>query len=97
LPENYREIGDWFGHETLGAAEGRVTFKTVMPKIDGQLCSGFGLINGMSEKTLITLLAVGALGYLMLSDPHCNRGCRTVGEHLLSHAIDDLLLGLFGV
>ena len=37
-----------------------------------------------------------ALGTLLLSDPHCTRGCRTVAEHLISHGIEDLLAGLLG-
>ena len=28
---------------------------------------------------------------LMLKNPRCKHGCRTVGEHVLSYGIDDLL------
>ena len=28
---------------------------------------------------------------LLLSSPRCNRGCRTVLEHILYHGLDDLL------
>ena len=27
---------------------------------------------------------------LLLRNPRCNRGCKTVAEHLLSHGVDDL-------
>ncbi len=37
-----------------------------------------------------------ALGALLLSDPHCTRGCRTVAEHLIGHGIEDLFAGLLG-
>ena len=30
----------------------------------------------------------------LLSDPKCNRGCRTVAEHLLEHGIRDIILGV---
>jgi hypothetical protein len=48
----------------------------------------------MKYQHVVYLLALGTLGYLMLSDPRCNRGCKSVAEHLVSHAIDDLLGGL---
>jgi hypothetical protein len=47
------------------------------------------------NKQIVYLLALGTLGYLMLSDPRCNRGCKSVAEHLMSHIIDDLIGGLF--
>jgi len=49
---------------------------------------------GMKNETVLTLLVVGGLGYVLLSNPRCNRGCRTIAEHLLSHAIDDFITGL---
>jgi len=39
---------------------------------------------------LLTGLVLFSIGYALLSDPKCNRGCRTIAEHLLSHAINDL-------
>lgn len=39
-------------------------------------------------------LLLAGLGVVLLSDPKCERGCRTVAEHLLSHGIDDFLAGL---
>lgn len=35
------------------------------------------------------------VGLLLLSNPHCTRGCRTVGEHLIDHALDEFIAGLF--
>lgn len=48
----------------------------------------------MKRENVLFLFALGGLGYLMLSDPRCNRGCKSVAEHLVSHAIDDLIAGL---
>ena len=33
--------------------------------------------------------------WLLNSKPQCNRGCRTVAEHLLEHGITDVVVGLF--
>lgn len=33
-------------------------------------------------------------GLWLLSNPGCNRGCRTVAEHFIEHGIADLLAGL---
>jgi hypothetical protein len=46
------------------------------------------------QKTVLTGLAVTGLALLLLSRPNCNRGCRTVAEHLLTHGLDELLGGL---
>jgi hypothetical protein len=32
-----------------------------------------------------------AFGLYLLSSPKCNRGCRTIAEHLITHGIDDLI------
>jgi hypothetical protein len=32
-----------------------------------------------------------ALGLVLLSSPKCNRGCRTLAEHLITHGIDELV------
>jgi hypothetical protein len=32
-----------------------------------------------------------ALGLVLLSSPKCNRGCRTLAEHLIMHGIDELV------
>jgi hypothetical protein len=34
-------------------------------------------------------------GALLLSDPHCKRGCRTVAQHLIEHGLDEFLTTLF--
>jgi len=35
------------------------------------------------------------LAFIMTRNPNCNRGCRTLAEHLVSHGVDDLLAALF--
>ncbi len=50
-----------------------------------------------SKNILPVLLLAGltiAVGYALLSDPNCRKGCRTLGEHLVQHGLDELL-GLF--
>jgi hypothetical protein len=32
---------------------------------------------------------LGAVGFMLMSNPHCNRGCKTVYGCLASHAMDD--------
>lgn len=47
------------------------------------------------KKDSSNALAVGILVFLageaFLSTPRCERGCRTVGEHLLTHGLKTLL------
>ena len=47
----------------------------------------------MSRKERHTLWVLGgvALGWFLLSSPRCNRGCRTLAEHLITHGIDELI------
>lgn len=52
-----------------------------------------GKMRDMKNQFAWALLLAG-LGVVLLSDPTCERGCRTVAEHLLSHGIDDFLAGL---
>jgi hypothetical protein len=47
---------------------------------------GFMASGGGSGNWAALLLAV--LGVVLLSDPKCTRGCRTVAEHLLAHGIE---------
>ena len=47
-------------------------------------------MNKNQQKALWALGAV-ALGVWLFSNPKCNRGCKTLAEHLLSHGIDTLL------
>jgi len=49
--------------------------------------------NEMSKKEQHLLWVVGgiAFGLVLLSSPRCNRGCRTLAEHLITHGIDELV------
>ena len=38
------------------------------------------------------VLAIVAI--LLLARPNCNRGCRTVAEHLFVHGLEDFIVGL---
>lgn len=44
------------------------------------------------------LLAVGLIlaliGYGLLKQPNCNRGCRTIAEHILNHGLGDIFAAL---
>jgi hypothetical protein len=44
-----------------------------------------------NEKALLMATGIALIGAMMLSNPRCDRGCRTVAEHLLDHGISDLL------
>ena len=48
----------------------------------------------MSDKKILAGLGLMLLAGWMLSNPRCNRGCKTVAQHLLDHGIDDFLGGL---
>jgi len=48
-----------------------------------------------AETNIIFGLGLGMAALLLLSDPRCSRGCKTVAEHLLSHGLEDLIAGLF--
>lgn len=43
-----------------------------------------------TEQKLFWALAIG-LGFVLLSNPNCNRGCKTLAEHLITHGADVLL------
>jgi hypothetical protein len=49
--------------------------------------------NRMSKKEEHLLWVMGgiALGLVLLSSPRCNRGCRTLAEHMITHGIDELV------
>ena len=47
------------------------------------------------EKLFICLLAMIA-GLWLLSKPRCNRGCKTVAEHLLTDGLDGAFAALLG-
>jgi hypothetical protein len=38
---------------------------------------------------------IATAGYVLTRDPHCNRGCKTIAQHLLTHGIDGIIAGLF--
>jgi hypothetical protein len=44
-----------------------------------------------TSNALATGLLVLIAGAVLLSNPRCERGCRTVGEHLLTHGLETLL------
>jgi hypothetical protein len=41
-------------------------------------------------------IAFTAALLVLNSNPRCNRGCRTVAEHLLEHGIEDIFISLLG-
>jgi len=49
-----------------------------------------------ADKSVAVLVVSLVAGAVLLSQPPttCNRGCRTLAEHLVSHGIDGLL-GMF--
>lgn len=48
----------------------------------------------MNTDKLIAGLVLAGLAWWLLSKPQCNRGCRTVAEHLLEHGIEDVVTAL---
>jgi|HubBroStandDraft_1064217.scaffolds.fasta_scaffold60236_2 hypothetical protein len=51
----------------------------------------------MNKQDLALLSGIGSVLFAMwlASNPRCNRGCRTMAEHLLEHGIDEFVAGLF--
>lgn len=51
----------------------------------------------MKKQELAILTGVGSIFFALwlASNPRCNRGCRTVAEHLLEHGLDEFFAGLF--
>lgn len=47
-----------------------------------------------NEKLAIAALCVIG-GLILVRDPHCRKGCRTLAQHLVNHGVDELLAGLF--
>ena len=43
------------------------------------------------EQQLLALVVIAGVGLYLVSDPRCDRGCRTVAEHLLNHSLSALL------
>ena len=48
------------------------------------------------DDRLIFWLMIIAFGLLLLRNPRCNRGCKSVAEHLLTHGLDEFLGPLIG-
>jgi hypothetical protein len=44
-----------------------------------------------NEQQVWWVLGGIALGLVLPSSPRCNRGCRTLAEHLITHGIDELV------
>jgi hypothetical protein len=44
-----------------------------------------------TDKHMLWVLGGIAFGLALLSSPRCNRGCRTLAEHLITHGIDELV------
>jgi hypothetical protein len=47
-----------------------------------------------SDKFVLDLILV-MVTYWLLQKPNCNRGCKTIAEHLLTDGLDDVLAGMF--
>lgn len=47
-------------------------------------------------KTLVVGTAVAAGLMILASSPNCNRGCKTVAQHLAEHVLADLLTKFLG-
>jgi len=43
------------------------------------------------NRQLLVISGSVLLGLYLLSNPRCNRGCKTVAQHLLFHGLDGLL------
>ena len=50
-----------------------------------------------NQNQFLVWAGVAVAGFWLASNPRCNRGCKTVAQHLAEHAIGDFLGGLFGV
>ena len=44
-----------------------------------------------SERIFWTGLGLLAVAAILASRPNCNRGCRTLAQHLIEHGIDDIV------
>ena len=47
----------------------------------------------MNANNVSWILLVAA-GIVLLQNPKCSRGCRTIAEHLIEHGVEDFLAGL---
>ena len=48
------------------------------------------------ENLILGGLVLSGWDGLLSRSPNCNRGCKTVAQHLASHGLDDIIGGLFG-
>jgi hypothetical protein len=48
------------------------------------------------ENLIWSGLVLLGIGWVLSRNPNCNRGCKTVAEHLASHGLDDIIGGLLG-
>lgn len=51
--------------------------------------------NSQGETALLIGVGSVIVGLWLMSRPKCNRGCRTMAEHLVEHGIEDLVSLLF--
>lgn len=49
------------------------------------------MIMSKKDVRVFWILACIGLGFVLLKNPKCNRGCQTLAEHLISHGVDELL------
>lgn len=47
-----------------------------------------------SSKVVLSVV-VCLIAFWLLQKPKCNRGCKTIAEHLLTDGLDELLAALF--
>jgi hypothetical protein len=48
----------------------------------------------MNDKYALPMLAL-VVGYILLQKPNCNRGCKTIAEHLVTDGLRGIASGLF--
>jgi hypothetical protein len=47
-----------------------------------------------NEKALVTASLAVLIGFWLASRPNCEKGCRSVAEHLIEHGLEDFVAGL---
>jgi len=48
-----------------------------------------------SDRVFWAGLGLLTVGLILVSRPNCNRGCRTVAQHLMEHGINDVVTAFF--
>lgn len=51
-------------------------------------------MSSRQETAILSAVALVGLAIWLASDPRCDRGCKTVAEHLIEHGIGDLFKAL---